>query len=185
MTDVASDKTLTPKHRIAIDWYMRGFTKRHSCIKAGFSPASAKDIFSYPPVVEEIARRQAVMDSKSEKDLEWLCAKLEHIIETDDPIEFDGKGRPSLNFRKVRPDLRKLLGKVVITTAEKKVKYGGVERETKYVGLDIKDKMMAMKELAILRGWRKEKLEVDSNEQIMDLVNKRRAELGRWPRHNA
>lgn len=168
---------LSPKHRLVVDYYIQGFNQKEACKRAGFSPLSAKDIFSMEAVTKEIERRVSKAERTTDKNREWLCEKLEAILEAEEPIEVDRFGRTALNFNKFRDDLKKVVGKIVITETNRKVKYGGVERETKYYSVTPADKIQAAKELAILRGWREEKSKIDFNEEIVNLVNERRQQL--------
>lgn len=116
-------------------------------------------------------------EDKTDKNLEWICEQLERIITAEEPIEFDRHGRANLNFNLLSNGVKDLLGKIVITESRTKAKYGGKHTETKYHNVSAQDRINALKELSILRGYREEKQKIDVNDRLVDLVNKRRQEL--------
>ena len=175
--DKKSVELRDPRYRIAINAFLLGRDKQAAAEEAGFSRQSAKDIFAREDVQAEIDRRLRMAEDKTDKNLEWICQQLEKIITAEEPIEFDRHGRANLNFNLLSNGVKDLLGKIVITESRTKAKYGGKHSEVKYANVSAQDKINALKELSILRGYREEKQKIDVNDRLVDLVNKRRQEL--------
>ena len=167
---------LSIKHRRVINAYMMGANKKEACKRAGFSPTSVRDIFGNPEVSAEIERRMRVTEKKTEMDREWLLDKLRNIIEASpgDLIDVDSKGRPSLNFAKLSPSLKKVIRKVTIDSNREGGKY---KRTKTNITIQTPDMIAAIKEAAVLLGLRQEKTKIDMEQSLIDALMSRRTEL--------
>lgn len=164
-----------PQHRKVINNYMiNGFNKKKACEQAGMSGTSAPDVFNRPEVKAEIERRLKVSETKTDMDRAWLLDKLRDIIEASpgDLLEFDEKGRPSMDWDKLTPQLRRAIRKVTIDSSREGGKY---KRTHTHVAIDPYDKIAAIKEAATLLGLREKKTTLQVDENIIDILQKRRA----------
>lgn len=162
-------------HRKVISNYIiNGFNKAKACEQAGLSKHSAPDVFNRPEVQAEIERRLQVSEEKTDMDRKWLLDKLRDIIEASpgDLLEFDEKGRPSLDWQKLSPQLRRAIRKVTIDSSREGGKY---KRTHTHVSIDPYDKIAAIKEAATLLGLREKKTTVQVDEQIIDILQQRRS----------
>jgi hypothetical protein len=150
--------------------------KSKACEQAGLSKNSAPDIFGRADVQEEIEKRLTVSEKKTDMDREWLLGKLKEIIEASpgDLLEVDDKGRPSLNFNKLNPSLRKAIRKVTIDQNREGGKY---KRTTTHVAIDPYDKIAAIKEAATLLGYRDKVTQINIEQTLIDKLQQRRKEL--------
>lgn len=163
-------------HRRVIDYYMISWDKQASCERAGYARVTWRDIFHRPEVRAEINRRLALSDYKARLNLDWILSRLEEIATAVEPIELKGK-KASLNFNHISNDAAKLLGEFTITETDRKEKYGRTTREVKYKNVKTADKIMALKEIAVLTGLREEKTKIDIEQSLINELTKRREQI--------
>ena len=167
---------LSDMHRKAINFYIRGHSKKDSCVAAGFSKNSVPDIFNKPEVREEIERRMKLSEKTTDMDRAWLLNKLKIIIEAEpgQMLEVDADGRPSLNFKNLTSGLKKAISKVTLDATRE----GGKYKRTKMTfKIDVPDRINAIKEAAILLGIRETKTQINVEQELIDKLTKRRQEL--------
>lgn len=169
---------LSVRDRRAINFFLRGHTQKDSCKMAGFSPASARDVFAKKAVQDEIERRIRVQEKKTDMDREWLLEKLRIIIDADvgDLIEVDEKGRPSLNFSNLTPGMRKAITKITVDSNREGGKY---KRSKTHVAITMADKLNAIKEVATLLGLRETKSQISLDEDTVRILTSRRDQLAK------
>lgn len=161
-------------HRKVINNYMiNGFNKKRACEAAGLSPNSAADIFNRPEVKAEIERRLKLSETKTDMDREWLLGKLREIVDASpgELITVDKKGRPSLDWNKLSPELRRSIRKVVVDQSREGGKY---KRTNTHVSIDPYDKLQAMKLIAQLLGLLEKKTTLQVDESVIDILQSRR-----------
>jgi len=166
---------LDMKHRQVINYYFQGLSKKAATMKAGFSALSAQDIFKRPDVREELDRRMTIQEHKTDMDREWLVDKLRDIIEASpaDLLEVDDKGRPSMNWERLTPGLRKAISTITVDTSKDGGKYKKVKTNVK---ITTSDKLGAIKEAAVLLGLREEKKVIDIEDNLVKILMQKRQE---------
>lgn len=169
-------KKLDPRHRRAINYYLKGHTKKQAAEKAGFSKWSAQDIFNRADVIAEIERRTRLLEKKTQMDLEWILDKLRTIVEAEpgELIEVDEQGRPSLDWRNMSPTLKKAISKLSVTEQHSGKKYG---RSKVQVSFDTYDRLAALREIATLLGLRTEQTKIQVEQDIISRLTKTRDRL--------
>lgn len=167
---------LSEKHDLAISYFFRGYTKKQAAVKAGYASTYTTELFNLPIVKKEIERRLERLREKTEMDKEYLLRKLHEIIEPNvgDLIEVQEDGSGKLDFRKMTPALRKVIGKFTIDTSREGGKY---KRTKTRVSVSALDKIAAIKEAAAILGIKTEKVEVTASEQLIKTLTDRRKHL--------
>jgi len=151
-----------------------GLSQREACEKAGLSGETRKDVFQRHPEVRK-AIEQYMIDNPPPvpEEKQQLIDFYRKVInapyntpvnEITPPKGYEGNWVGS------------------ITTEEKwSTKTNGTQalthRTIKYRNVSESDRINAAKELSILLGLREEKMKVDSGDDLMKAVQRRRAEL--------
>ena len=164
-------KPMSAKHRQAVNYYLQGMSKSKAAEKSGFKKSTTPDVFARKDVRDEIDRRMKLTEAKVDMDRAWLLEKLRDVIEATpgELIEVDAKGRPSLNWDKLSPSLRK----ATVNTS----KAGGKYKQTKTdVKITTTDKLGAIKEAGILLGLREEKKVIDIEDGLVAILTRKRQE---------
>ena len=90
-------------------------------------------------------------------------------------LEIDEKGRPSMNWERLSPGLRKSINTITVDTSKDGGKYKPVKTHVK---ITTSDKLGAIKEAAVLLGLREEKKVLDIEDNLVEiLMNKRKEKL--------
>jgi hypothetical protein len=167
---------LSANHRRAVNYYLMGMTKRAAAKKAGFSPQTARDVFTRLDVRQEIERRVKLSEQKTDIDRDWLLRKLRTIIESSpgELIEVDKKGRPSLNWNLLSPELRSVVSKVTVDTDRPGGKY---KHQKSHVQLQTPDVIAAIREAGKLLGLYEQKTKLDIDENLIEILTRRRNQL--------
>lgn len=168
-------KPMSAKHRQAVNYYLQGMSKSKAAEKSGFKKSTTPDVFARKDVRDEIDRRMKLTEAKVDMDRAWLLEKLRDVIEATpgELIEVDAKGRPSLNWDKLSPSLRKAISTVTVNTS----KAGGKYKQTKTdVKITTTDKLGAIKEAGILLGLREEKKVIDIEDGLVAILTRKRQE---------
>ena len=173
-----SDKKpgLSHAHRRAINYYLMGMHKTDAARKAGFSDLYAKELFDRQDIRQEIERRVKLSEQKTDMDREWLLAKLRTIIESSpgELIEVDKKGRPSLNWNLLSPELRSVISKVSVDTDRPGGKY---KHQKTHVSIQTPEVIAAIREAGKLLGLYEQKTKIDMDENLIDILTRRRNQL--------
>ena len=104
----------------AVDYFMRGLTKKAALLRAGYSESvastDAKSVFDRDDVQEEIARRQVNLAKKANVDANWIVERLMSIADANlgDLIVIDDEGRASVDMALLTPDMRRALGEFTV-----------------------------------------------------------------------
>ena len=99
----------------AIDFYMRGMTKKLALKKAGYSDSVAStdavSVFGREDVIAEIERRRKRIAAKSDVDAVWIVKRLRDIANADitDLLIVDDVGGTRLDMALMTPQLRRAL----------------------------------------------------------------------------
>lgn len=99
----------------AVDYYMRGMTKKNALLKAGYSDSVAStdavSVFGRDDIKAEIERRRKRIASKSDVDAAWIVKRLMDIANADivDLLIVDDIGNTRLDMSLMTPQLRRAL----------------------------------------------------------------------------
>jgi len=167
---------LSDKQDLLVSYYLRHGDKKQAALKVGYSENSVKDAFKHPLVRAEIERRRLRLREVTQMDKEYLLQKLKEIIDPylGDMIEVDPDGDPRIEWSRLTPEMRKLIGKFTIETRTSGQKYGRTKTTVK---VDPHDKIAAIKEAAAILGLKVQQHEVNVSDSLIDTLTKRRQHL--------
>ena len=170
------DEGLPVRYRQAISYYIKGYTKKAACEKAGFGPNASKDIFAKPEVKDEVNRRMKQVETKSNIDREWLIEKLKEVVEASpgELLSVDERGRASIDWSNMTPSLRRSLSHLSIDETQAAGKW---KRKKTKVNIKVPDRIAAIKEIAILLGVREEKTKLQMDAESVNILTRRRDRL--------
>lgn len=168
---------MTPQKLKALNGYMSGMTKAEAMRNAGYSNSSARTapelVFNDPDVIKEIERRQERLIKKNELTEDWIVDRLMAIIECSENIlEFDEEGNPTINMANMSPAMRAALGGVEIEHIPTP-KRGPYDKYKKFpkpqtkIKIKTADKLKAMEMLGNYLGMFKSKVEVTGDKDII------------------
>ncbi len=167
---------LSAQSRRAINDYIMHGNKRRAAKAAGFSGTYAYDFFQRDDVVREIERRMKVSEDKTDMDRAYLLEKLRLIIDATpgELLEISEKGRPSMNWKKLSPELKSVMSKLELTTDRPGGKY---KRQKVSVKFDTPDQLNAINLAAKLLGLFEEKHTIAIEEGIINRLSSKRDKL--------
>lgn len=173
--------SISPQQRKAVDYFMRGLSKRQALIEAGYSPSTAQNphcVFSQEVVKEEIERRQRNLRDKAQVDANWIVRKLKAIAEANigDIIEIDASdGSLKIDWRNISPELREALGGIDIS----EYKEGRGKDRKPYTKIQIKqlDKLKALEMLGKYLGMFEDRVKVEGEVTLIEKLHAGRARI--------
>jgi len=167
----------------AIDFYMRGMTKKDALLKAGYSESvastDAKSVFDREDVREEIARRQKNLAKKANVDADWIVRQLKAIAEAEvsDLLEIDAEGVVTQDFRNLTPELRKAISGFSIKSYKKgRGQYAIPVTEIKITS---SDKLRAIDMLARHLDFYNDSVKIEGEVSLVDRIYEGRSRASR------
>lgn len=164
---------MTQQMLIAANEYLKGKTKKHALLKAGYSKSVAStdqdSVFGREDVQEYIESKRVDMEKKTEVNLEWLIERLREIVESSPGDLLGEKGVPA-DLDKLDPELKSVLGEVSVTQASRGGKYKRKQTVTKARTITNADRIRAMEMMAKLLGLMQDRMKVDVEENVISLL---------------
>lgn len=166
----------------AIDWYMRGYSKKQSMIKAGYSPntasTSAISVFGRDDVVEEIDRRRKQAADKAQVDANWIVGQLKNIASANlgDLLEIDDKGGAKFDMSRMTPELKAALGE--FTSEIYMEGRGDTSIPVKKMKIKLADKLRALEMLGKYLGIFQDRVKVEVESDLINRLYAGRARVG-------
>jgi len=172
---------MPPKCKAALNYFMKGMTKKDAMIKAGYSKSMATTniahVFSRPDVKAEIERRQGLAAKRADVDLDWIVERLKSIADANitDLLDVYSNGDVEYNLRYLNDDLRRAIGGLDIT---KETEGRGKNKiEMQKLKIRTSDKLRALELLLRHLGLSKEKMVVEGEVSLVERLNAGRARV--------
>lgn len=173
---------LSSRHLKVVNLYMKGMSKKEALKMAGYSDYTAThdagSIFGREDVQKEIEFRTQKMVERAQLTEDWIVERLKKIADSSvgDLIDLDEKGQPFFNWKKMTPDIRKALADLDIH--EYKEGRGPNARDVKKIRVRMQDQMKALELLGKYLGMWKEKVELTSEDALIQALFEGRKRVG-------
>lgn len=179
---------LKPTHMKAISFYLEGWSKRDSLLKAGYSKTTAytdpDSVFGREDVKAEIKRRREAMEKENELNEAWITSRLMKIADANlgDLIEFDDDGKLFINYEKMSPEMRVAIGGMEID--EYKKGRGPNAVPVTKIRIKMADKLRALEMLMKVLGIDRQKVEVGLEQDLINRLLAGRARVAKQVEDN-
>ena len=168
-------KKLAFKHRIAVNAFLSGMTKKEAMAEAGYSEktcTATAHVFGREDVKHEIERRQNEVVEKYDIGQEWVVKRLVRIIDSSTVlskfVKIDHEGKLYWNFTDATPQELALIEELAVETTPlggHKIKVGPPSRQR------------AIDSLCRILGLNKDKLDLTGSVSLVERLQRGRGRV--------
>jgi phage terminase small subunit len=163
---------MKPSHAKAVDYYMKGHTKKEALLKAGYTLLTAEKaawkVFGRDDVRKEIARRQRLLAARQINVVDRIQDEFAKIafFNMGDVVEVTDDGYLVFNFEDVDMDQMAAVGEITVETYYEGKGKNAVE--VKRVKMKPHDKKAALDSLARIHGLFQDRLDLTSEGESLE-----------------
>lgn len=174
---------LSPKHRKAVDNYMKGMSKRDALFHAGYSGSygttSANSVFGRDDVKQEIKRMQDISSKKASITLDWWLERVRAIADANlgDVLSWDEEGVPKLDYSRMSNDMKYALGSVKLRNY--KMGRGDDAMPVTEMTVELQSKLKALELIGRHLGAFEDKLTINMEDDMIDKLRQGRSRAGK------
>ncbi len=175
------------QYRAITEYFANGFQKKKALLAAGYSESTAdnnaKEVFSKPCVVAEIARRRKAMIDDTQLDRAWIIKRLMALAMANETLapykKVGADGMLYWDFTGAsEAELKLVNGLMVDVYVDGK---GKEAREIKKMKIDTSDPLAVLSALARIEGLFQDKLKIEGEKGIVELLQEGRRRVNPQP----